>query len=162
RTNAEQHLAKKHLLSVDVYRFFESITSPMVEWALEGIGFSSFAAPRLAQLVTVNGFLPPGYPTSPTLSNLIVQDMDLQFIQLCGSDSTYTRYADDLYFSSNRAVPSLDAIQMIIDDHGFSLHPAKTKSMPRGSKQYVTGLTVFDHVRPHVSRIIKRRLRQEL
>lgn len=162
RTNAEQHLAKKHLLSVDVYRFFESITTPMVEWALKEIGFSSFATPRLAKLVTINGFLPPGYPTSPTLSNLIVQDMDEQLIQLCGADCTYTRYADDLYFSSNSALPSLRDIETLIDDHGFSVHPAKTKFMPRGSKQYVTGLTVFDHMRPHVSRAIKRRLRQEL
>jgi RNA-directed DNA polymerase len=162
RTNAEQHLAKQHLLSVDIYKFFESISLPMIEQAFIDVGFPPFAAIHLAQLVTVTGFLPPGFPTSPTLSNLIVQDMDKKFADLCGTDCTYTRYADDLYFSSNCALPALGEIEQIIIAKGFSLNADKTKSMPRGSKQYVTGLTVFDHVRPHVSRVIKRKLRQEL
>jgi RNA-directed DNA polymerase len=162
RTNAAQHLAKKHLLSVDIYHFFESITAPVVEWSLEKIGFTSFAASRLSQLVTVNGFLPPGYPTSPTLSNLVVQDMDEEFLRLCGTGASYTRYADDLYFSSDKPLPLLTDIEAVIDDHGFSLNKDKTKLMPRGSKQYVTGLTVFDHVRPRVAKAIKRKLRLEI
>lgn len=162
RTNAEVHLARKYLLSVDIHRFFESITAAMVEQALLNIGFSAFASKNLAQFVTISDFLPPGFNTSPTVSNLIVQDMDEQFISLCGRDCTYTRYADDLYFSSNVALPSLRDIEQIVDNNGFALHPEKTKYMPRGGKQYVTGLTVFDHVRPHITRKTKRNLRLEL
>jgi hypothetical protein len=34
--------------------------------------------------------------------------------------------------------------------------------MPRGGKQYVTGLTVFDSIRPRITKKIKRNLRLEL
>jgi RNA-directed DNA polymerase len=162
RTNAERHLARKYLLSVDIYRFFESITTAMVEQALLRIGFSAFASKNLAQFVTISNFLPPGFNTSPAVSNLIAQNMDEHLISLCGRNCTYTRYADDLYFSSNIEVPSLQNIEEIVGNSGFVLNSVKTKYMPRGGKQYVTGLTVFDHVRPHITRKIKRNLRLEL
>ncbi|MES2006331.1 MAG: reverse transcriptase family protein [Bacteroidota bacterium] len=162
RTNAEAHLGRKYLLSVDIHKFFESINSKMVEASLKQLGYSDFAALHISRFTTLNDFLPPGFNTSPTLSNLVVHEMDIQFLALCGNDCTYTRYADDLYFSSDSDLPSLPSIEKIIGSHGFSLSPQKTKYMNRGRKQYVTGLTVFDHVRPHVSRSIKRNLRLEL
>lgn len=162
RTNAEAHLAKRLLLSVDIHKFFENISAATVEQALGGIGFSSFASKRLSFLVTLNDFLPPGFNTSPTISNIVVKEMDEQLIKIGGTKCTYTRYADDLYFSSNIQLPSIEDIEKTITYNGFSLNPDKTKYMLRGSKQYVTGLTVFDHVRPHVTRKIKRNLRLEL
>lgn len=162
RTNAEAHLAKRNLLSVDIHKFFETISTGMVEKALLGIDYSPFAAKHLSQLVTVSGFLPPGFNTSPTISKLVVKEMDDQFTLLCGDKIAYTRYADDLYFSSNNDLPEMRQIEKIVRSNGFSLHPNKTKYMPRGGKQYVTGLTVFDHVRPHISRGIKKKMRLEL
>jgi RNA-directed DNA polymerase len=162
RTNASAHLAKKNLLSVDIANFFESISALRVEKALVDIGFSDFAAQHLSKLATANNFLPPGFNTSPTISNIIVKDMDEQLLKLCGDHCVYTRYADDLYFSSSKDLPKLEELENIIISNGFTLNPGKTKYMKRGGKQYVTGLTVFDHVRPHVTKRIKRSLRLEL
>jgi RNA-directed DNA polymerase len=162
RTNAERHLAKRYLLSVDLSNFFGSITADMVSKALLSIGFSNFAVQHLSKIVTINNFLPPGYSTSPVISNIVVKTMDEALLQLCGADCVYTRYADDLYFSSNIALPTLENISKIVGDYGFVLNPQKTKYMPRGVKQYVTGLTVFDHIRPRVTKKIKRNLRLEL
>jgi hypothetical protein len=162
RTNAEMHLSKRYLLSVDISDFFGSINADMVSLALSSIGFSDFAVPHLAKIVTINNSIPPGFSTSPIISNMVVKSMDEEFINLCGKDCIYTRYADDLYFSSNIGLPSLENITAVVLKHGFVLNPHKTKYMPRGVKQYVTGLTVFDHIKPRITKKIKRNLRLEL
>ena len=162
RTNAEMHLSKRYLLSVDISNFFGSITTDMVSKALLSIGFSNFAIQHLSKIVTINNFLPPGYSTSPIISNIVVNSMDDELLHLSGNDCVYTRYADDLYFSSNTSLPTLENISAIVFNHGFTLNPQKTKYMPRGVKQYVTGLTVFDNVRPRITKRIKRNLRLEL
>jgi predicted NUDIX family phosphoesterase len=162
RTNAERHLSKRHLLSVDISNFFGTISEDMVRKAFLSIGFSSFAVEYLAKIVTLNNFLPPGYSTSPIISNMVVNEMDEELLQLCGRDCIYTRYADDLYFSSNISRPNLENISTIVTKYGFDLNPDKTKYMPRGVKQYVTGLTVFDHLRPRITKRTKRNLRLEL
>jgi hypothetical protein len=88
--------------------------------------------------------------------------MDEDLLQLCGADCAYTRYADDLYFSSNILLPKLESISKIVGNYGFVLNVKKTKYMPRGVKQYVTGLTVFDKIKPRVTKKAKRNLRLEI
>ena len=56
----------------------------------------------IAQLTCYEGVLPQGAPTSPIISNLICQILDYKIIELCQEyHLTYTRYADDLTFSTN-------------------------------------------------------------
>ena len=62
-------------------------------------------ATLIAQLTCYNGKLPQGAPTSPIISNLICQILDYKIIILCKKYRlTYTRYADDLTFSTNNKV----------------------------------------------------------
>jgi RNA-directed DNA polymerase len=162
RTNAEMHLSKSYLLSVDISDFFKNINTDMVGLSLSKLGFSDFSVKHLSKIVTIDNFLPPGFSTSPIISNIVVKKMDEELVNLCGDSCVYTRYADDLYFSSNSGLPSMENISTIVSNHGFTLNPQKTKYMPRGVKQYVTGLTVFDHIKPRVTKKIKRNLRLEL
>lgn len=162
RTNAAMHLSKRHLLSVDISDFFSSITKDMVFNALLEIGFSHYAADCLSKVVTIDNFLPQGYSTSPILSNIVARKLDEELLNQCTKDCIYTRYADDLYFSSNSLIPTIDNIRIIVAKYGFTLNDKKTKFMPRGVKQYVTGLTVFDSIRPRITKKIKRNLRLEL
>ena len=56
----------------------------------------------LAQLTCYNGHLPQGAPTSPIITNLIMNILDIRILKLCKKYRlTYTRYADDLTFSTN-------------------------------------------------------------
>ena len=162
KTNAAHHLAKKEIISIDLDRFFETISISMVESAFLRLGYSSFASAHLSQLVTLDNKLTQGYSTSPVLANIVVERMDKELLNLAGEFVTYTRYADDLYFSTNDKLPELNDIEKIIASNGFAINPLKTKLMKRGSWQYVTGLTVFDDTMPRISKKMKRNLRLEI
>jgi len=77
----------------------------------------------------------------------------------CGA--TYTRYADDLSFSGV-TLPSKVEITSELEKEGFSLSIEKFRITRLGQAHFVTGLSISDPVRPHVPRVMKRKLRQEL
>lgn len=161
KANAEKHLAKKYILGIDIKNFFETITEDMVVEILEEHGFENKIAGMISKVVTINGFLVQGFHTSPTLANMVFKKLDLIFEKLDDKIS-YTRYADDLTFSSESEITSLPDITKIIEDFGFNVNPRKTKIVKRGENQYVTGLTVFDNQYPRIAKRIKRRLRLEV
>ncbi|WP_068943888.1 reverse transcriptase family protein [Chryseobacterium timonianum] len=162
RSNAECHLAKKLVLSVDIKDYFETITEKMVEEALISIGYNENIALWIAKIVTIDNHLVQGFCTSPTLANIVTNQLDKELKKLCGKKITYTRYADDLYFSSNTEEIPLESIKLTIEKHNFLLNDKKTKFMKRGQKQYVTGLTIFDSYIPRISKKRKKNIRLEI
>ena len=77
----------------------------------------------------------------------------------------YTRYADDITFSSNHNVYQPDGVFMqelhrIIDECHFTINPKKTRLQKRGTRQEVTGLTVCS--KPNVSRKYIKSLRAQI
>lgn len=161
KPNAEKHLTKKYILGIDIRNFFETVAQGMVVEILEENGFENKVAVMISKIVTVNGFLVQGFHTSPTLANMVFKKLDLIFEKLDDS-ITYTRYADDLTFSSDSEITLLEDITKIIEGAGFSVNKRKTKIMKRGQNQYVTGLTIFDDQYPRIAKRIKRRLRLEV
>jgi RNA-directed DNA polymerase len=110
--NAERHRGSRFLLRMDFTEFFPSLTSSDVETMLDGAKSSGrFDASwnaddtlLLVRLVSRFGQLVIGAPTSPKLSSALCFDMDEALLALSKRyDCVYTRYADDLFFSSTRA-----------------------------------------------------------
>jgi RNA-directed DNA polymerase len=108
-------------------------------------------ATLLAQLCCYRNQLPQGAPTSPIVSNFICRRLDVQLARLARDErSYYTRYADDLCFSTNRSrfpaslasseggiVTLSQELSDVIEANGFSISSAKTRLV---RKQRVTGL----------------------
>jgi RNA-directed DNA polymerase len=91
--------------------------------------------------------LPQGAPTSPTLANLAAFRLDQRLTGLAARyDLAYSRYADDLTFSGNISIPAaqkwLDSVRFIVADEGWVVNERKTRIMPRGGRQRVTGVVV--------------------
>jgi RNA-directed DNA polymerase len=162
KTNATPHLEKKYTLSLDIENFFESIPQNVVKENFEKIGFSEKTSLWLSNITCVNGKLIQGFNTSPTIANMIVRKMDEELISLVGQEVIYTRYADDLYFSTDSKLPDIKKIDEILRQNGFIINENKTKIMKRGQNQFITGLTVFDNKMPRIPKKIKRNLRLEI
>lgn len=163
RENAQAHAGHKHLLALDITSFFPSISAGRIEALFAGLGVEGEVARLLSGFVTIGGALPLGLPTSPALSNAILVPLDIELEAMAEAMGvTYSRYADDLSFSADGALPDVEAIRACLERHGFELADAKTRRSQIGQAHYVTGLSISDPVRPHVPRARKRTLRQEL
>ena len=138
KTNATEHLSKKFNLSVDISSFFESITYDMIVESLVNLGFNKNIAEYIAVLTTIDKKLVQGYNTSPTIANIVANKLDNELIEACNNKYTYTRYADDLYFSSNDDIPDVSLVERIIINNVFSINPLKTKLMTIYSNHYIT------------------------
>jgi len=161
KSNAFVHLTKKYIYKVDIEKYFESINSEKIVDILVELGFTKEASKLISKLVTHNNILVQGFHTSPTIANLAFKDLDEIFSNI-RTDIDYSRYADDLYFSSNQEFDIYDDIKENLSKFGFILNEKKTMMMKRGQNQYVTGLTVFDSKYPRIAKRVKKRIRQEI
>lgn len=105
----------------------------------------------ISDIVTLNGSIPQGAVTSPSLSNIVFRELDLKINAYCNQlDVTYTRYADDMLFSSFNehdkfASPLIKMIYKIFRKNGFKLNYKKTI---KGKNQInLNGFIVGDNIR---------------
>jgi RNA-directed DNA polymerase len=117
-------------------------------------------ATLLAQLCCHRNQLPQGAPSSPIITNYICRALDAQLARLAQAERChYTRYADDLCFSTDRKTfPSTlasvssgrsepgQALLTIINDNGFNVNAVKTRLIQQTRRQRVTGLVVNERV----------------
>lgn len=155
-TNANIHRNKKLVLNVDLLNFFDHFHFGRVMGYFEKNKY--FQTPHgvaviLAKICCYNGKLPQGAPTSPMLTNLICQSMDCRIATLCKKYKLlYTRYADDLTFSTNDSnfqnsyQNFLGTLKKIIEESGFEINNDKTRLQDQNHKQKVTGLIVNEKV----------------
>ncbi len=144
--NAASHLGKPYMLNVDFEDFFHQIKLNDVVTIFSGnlLDFKQKDAFALARLCIYNNHLPMGAPTSPVLSNLytIPLDNDLQH-WADNNQVTFTRFVDDLTFSSFRSSfteKQLEEITLICAHHHLRLNAKKTKFKGPDDEKIVTGL----------------------
>lgn len=161
-SNAKLHCEKSFVVCVDISKFFPSITREMVEEEFFRIVENSETAKIMSQLCTYKNSLPQGGVTSPTLSNLIFSKFDNEIEQEAQQQRVvYTRYADDLAFSSNnkeRAIGMIGFLENLLKNTVFQLNPNKTKIMSGKQKICITGLSI-NRGSPSIGREKKKNIR---
>lgn len=162
KENAECHRKNIFLLEMDISNFFNSIDEKRVFKLFCNMGYNAKVSTILTNLCTFNKYLPQGAVTSPYLANLICFQLDIRINGLCSKrDIEYSRYADDLSFSSNNRA-SLNKIEPIlieiIKDEGFQINPRKTRYLSNDVKKTITGITINDES-IHVDKKFKHNIR---
>lgn len=162
-SNAKEHRNRRYVFNVDLTDFFGSINFGRVRgFFMKDKNFllHSDVATVLAQIACYENALPQGSPCSPVISNLIGHVLDIHLVRLASRNGcTYSRYADDLTFSTNKPEFPANIAQFASDDSdqqwspgnelvrlvkksGFIMNPLKTRMQYRDSRQEVTGLIV--------------------
>ena len=141
-TNAKPHQGNKYLFETDLQEFYPNISMNRVYETFIELGHSSHFAHWLTKLTTKDNELPQGSPTSTGISNLVFVKTDIKLNEFCREHSiTYTRYVDDLTFSSQQNFG--DKIQQILDiviNDNFKISRRKTEY---GGNQTITGIQPF-------------------
>ena len=152
---AKIHVGKNYVYNIDLKDFFHSFDLNRVKMGFYNHPFNLKGdlepiAYMIACLTTfkINGkrVLPQGSPSSPSITNVLCWRLDHRLSGLAkkfGVD--YTRYADDITFSSNHNCYKdkfLTELKRIIKVEGLSINPKKTRLQSKLIRQEVTGLTV--------------------
>ena len=115
------------------------------------------------------GHLPQGAPTSPMLANIAMFQADTAIAREASDFGlVYTRYADDLTFSTSdiefsreKAKEFVLNIYKTISKFGFSPNLSKTKIVPPRARKLVLGLLV-DSPTPRLTRDFKASIRMHI
>ena len=140
-SNAKIHQGKKFKFTTDLQDFFPAVDNGQVYSVFLRLGYTNLQANWLTRLTTYKYGLPQGAPTSPHISNLSFIPIDEVLLELCKLNGiSYTRYIDDLTFSSpSDFQEEIPKILGIITDTGFKVSYRKTLYC---GKQTITGIEV--------------------
>ncbi|MDY0234731.1 MAG: retron Ec67 family RNA-directed DNA polymerase/endonuclease [Gudongella sp.] len=151
-TNSEIHRNKRYVINMDLKDYFESFHFGRVRGYFEknnNFNLPINIATIIAQLTCFNGSLPQGAPTSPVITNMICNILDIRLLQVARKYKlNYTRYADDLTFSTNHKGFLEDQnlfindIRYEVEKFGLFINDSKTRVLYKDSRQEVTGLVV--------------------
>lgn len=154
-------------LKVDLAKAFDSIGMTMIQanWPIL-LTISDADMRDLLDICTLNGTLPQGAPTSPTLLNIVLHKFDRDCIKAMNSlwffntverqdhstRPSYTRYADDITVSFNSKnvfwEHAVKRIREVCNKYGLTLKESKTRYMTQAHGRFVTGINIVnkDHI----------------
>jgi RNA-directed DNA polymerase len=168
-SNARPHVGAQIVVNFDLENFFPSIDFRRVKGVFRSLGYSEAVATIFALICTapdteeveIDGktyfvavgerHLPQGAPTSPFLTNILCKRLDKGLTTLARNyDFAYTRYADDLTFSTRGDGENLsdfiNKVRYVVTKQGLTINESKTRILRRGRQQEVTGMVVNDKI----------------
>lgn len=153
--NAEIHKDAKHVLKIDIKSCYQNITKNKIT---QSLGYQlSESASYIARnidycLIPVNDsrkfILPTGAPTSPILCNIALTPLDYKLTEIAISlGMRYSRYIDDMHFSTTEDVPCwplITQVKQLLDESGYKINRNKSKwlSTKRQDKIIITGIRI--------------------
>lgn len=179
--HAERHRKANFLVRLDIRNYFPSITYFDVRRLilsnaecipLELLGNDVDVLCRLVCRADVKSkalALTIGAPSSPAISNAVLYCFDVDISEYCEAlGVTYTRYADDLYFSTNEH-GVLEAVARYVREKlvgmpwpKLKLNEDKTVFTSRKRRKVVTGITLTSDKKLSIGRGVKRQIRTQV
>jgi RNA-directed DNA polymerase len=173
KQNAQQHLKSRYLLKMDFQDFFHSITPQLFFSVLKKLGHDIDV--ETEYLLTQTLFFNPskktdgklilsiGAPSSPFISNVIMLGFDQVIDDICiKRNMTYTRYADDITFSTNEKNSLFDIpvlVRTLLLEHfagAITVNESKTVFTSKAHNRHVTGITLTNSGQLSIGRQRKR------
>lgn len=173
REHAAVHASSRYLLKLDFRDFFPSIEARAIDYRLQqDTAFSHAERWLLCNLLcrsprNANDLrLSIGAPSSPYISNYLMYEFDSKLASFCRTKGvSYTRYADDLAFSTSTP-HLLDEVKQevlrLLQELSYlriSLNDQKTVNVSRKRRRTLVGLTLSNEGGVSIGREEKRRLR---
>lgn len=178
KLNATKHIKGKHILHLDIKNFFPSISEKMFKRAYKPSGKFFYIGKKMYErkmqsamtaeeidtlwsIVSLDGGLPIGATTSPFIANRIMTEIDEKIAAIC-SGKKYTRYADDLIFSSKKKIEStfISEVRNVLSNGGFTINEDKTYFM--SSRKEVTGIIITGDKKLSTGTTYKKALKQDI
>ena len=126
-----QQNGAKYALNIDLKGAFNQVTAKNIrDLGRKVFGWNKKVSKKFSRMMTVKGQMVQGNPLSPLLLNLFCLEMDSLLLNYCKANGLYyTRYADDLTFSSRKPITDTQhrLILQIIQYCKWKVNRKKTK-----------------------------------
>jgi RNA-directed DNA polymerase len=181
KDNAKRHSLKKYIIKIDLENFFPSIQHEdlfqhIKNWCTQQTNPTLKNTSDVFDLVKKacffrQGKLPIGYPTSPAIANIVMIDFDKKIESLLiekygAGEVIYTRYADDMIFSTNQNGRCKEIENFVKEQISKNISPKikinskKTRYMSRnGGSAIVTGIQLRSNATLTLPRVYKDKIR---
>jgi RNA-directed DNA polymerase len=172
--NARVHRLGSYVLKMDFKDFFPSIKAhdfrryckrnkiELESRELDAILRILFWKPKDSSTL----ILSIGAPSSPLLSNILMRDFDEKVAKFCAKKKVrYTRYADDLSFSSKNSSSLREVENYVtvlcerIASPKLVLHQDKLVRVSKRDSRRITGLIITNDAKVSLGRELKRKIR---
>ena len=161
------HVHKKVILKFDLADYFLSVDAARIRSLFHRAGYPPLISRKLAALTSTRTqevpllqklpsswryqrpHLPQGSPSSPALADKLLYKVDTRLEAFATSmQLNYTRYADDIAFSSEERMTSshikwiTECVTEMIETEGWYLNHRKTKVMKSSQQQKLAGIVI--------------------
>jgi len=170
--NAKEHSVFSYTIRIDFKDFFPSIKpddlfeilkmNELSDEEKEFLKKSLFLFYKGAYILTI------GAPTSPQISNAVMFKIDEQIKNIAiniDTKSKYTRYADDIFFSTNKkglCASFYSKVESLIENTALpdlKINKQKTVYLSKKNKRSITGLVVCPNGKISIGRDKKRQIK---
>ena len=162
--NASSHVNKKEIFKLDIRKFFDHVTYPLIkERVFTTDRFSESNRILLSLLCMYDESLPQGAPTSPVISNILLYEFDEELGRWCKErDISYTRYCDDMTFSANSLTPEEieHKVSSMLKKYGLFINQKKKQYICGSRRKKITGIVVNEKLNTPVE--YRKKIRQEV
>ncbi len=146
-SNAICHQGATYIYNIDDNDFFHSVDKKKIMKSIKQIcpPIDIDILKSIAKICTYKSRLPMGAPSSPVLSNIAALQLDIDLMAFAqDNDLTYTRYVDDLSFSTVEPIHEhiQNSINQIAQQNDFTLNPNKIKYYEPHDDHVITGIVV--------------------
>ncbi|WP_277960740.1 reverse transcriptase family protein [Pseudomonas sp. RIT-To-2] len=149
KVNAESHLGKNSIATLDIRNFFGSTSkSKVFNFFKEALKAPGDVANLYADLITFDNCLPTGSPLSPLISFYANRNLFDVINKIAEAHNlTFTCYVDDLTFSGDKISDGfMWQIEQTIAAYGHVVASNKTKVFENGKAAHITGVVIHDGV----------------
>ena len=145
--NGKAHLNGKYVLTIDIKKFYDNCTrEPVYQFFVQKLKTSPDVAEILTNIITYNGGIPTGCPTSQIMAFYAYSDMFSEIFDLAKQHGCkFTLYVDDMTFSSKEPFSPHQLSQMIdrvLRKYGHKPKYPKVKYYGPSDYKPITGTVV--------------------
>ena len=144
KSNALRHQGARFLVTIDIQNYFPSISKDRIYriWC-ETLGCSPDVSDVLTKLTTYKGYLPQGAPTSTSLANIFIYNIDAPIRAECERlGISYSVWVDDMAFSGSAARRIIPVVIGTLRGAGLKISRRKFSVVGPGERKVITGVVL--------------------
>jgi Reverse transcriptase (RNA-dependent DNA polymerase). len=165
--NAKYHVNSNYIITADIKKFYDNCKRESVYLALKNqFKISSDVAGAITDLVTYNGGIPTGAPTSQLIAYYAYAEMFNEINNIsCKYGCIFSLYVDDMVFSSEKPINHIQLkkdIDIVLRKYDHKLKYEKFNYYSKNKNKIITGVALKPGQKLAVSNKLRHKIIKDI